>query len=602
MPTQLYAENAAKLGRHITEFLDSGPEPAGFLAGLLSHLPSLVSAVDVNGRVLFASPHHLSLKGVANELDDIHFAHQLFPEFVSRRFRPSLVTAVLDKQLEHWELSVQNKQGEKKLYSITHKVMLDEQSGQTLIFTIGVETGISDLATETTLKEQQAQLSYLSYHDRLTGLPNRSLFYDRVHKSLVRAKRTNGNIALLLFDLDRFRNINDSLSHEAGDTLLKQIAFRLKDELRDTDTVARLGGDEFVIVLENIERPQDIEDIADKLLKRVAEPVEVQGHELRCTASIGISLYPKDGEGIDQLLKYADLAMSRAKSNGKNRTQFYVKAMAENAVNYLLLENDLRKAIDDNELCLHYQPQIDISSGKICGLEALVRWQHKQRGMISPGDFIPLAEETGLIEPLGNWVLYHACSQFQSWLMQGINFGKVAVNLSPRQFRQEHIEQQVISTLLETRLSPEYLELELTESSAMENPAETIQVLNCLSEMGLGLAIDDFGTGYSSLAYLKRFPINKLKIDRSFVNEIETDGTDASIAKSIIDMAHNMNLKVIAEGVERKTQAQWLLDRGCDQIQGYYYARPMPEKMLLEFCKDTNNCEMNELGVRILKS
>ncbi|WP_096087384.1 putative bifunctional diguanylate cyclase/phosphodiesterase [Agaribacterium haliotis] len=600
MATQLRAENAVRLGRKITDLLSSGPKPANYLAGLLNSVPALISAVDENGLVLFASPEHLELKDVAESLDDVHFVHHLFPAFVSKRFKPSLVKAVLEGGLEHWEMSAYNKQGRPVLYSISHKVVRDEHSGQQLIFTVGVQSKAADLATATVLKEQQDKLSYLSYHDELTGLANRSLFYDRVHKSLIRAKQTNGNFALLLFDLDRFRNINDSLSHEAGDQLLKAVARRLQEELRDTDTVARLGADEFVVILENIERPRDIENIADKLSRRVSEPVELEGHELRCTASIGISLYPKDGDSIDQLLKYADLAMNRAKLKGKNRTQFYVKAMADNAVNYLLLENDLRRAINDEELCLQYQPQIDLSSGRICGLEALVRWQHKKRGMVSPGEFIPLAEETGLIEPLGAWVLYRACSQFQSWLMQGINFGKVAVNLSPLQFRQDHIEQHIVKTLLETRLSPEYLELELTESCAMENAAETIQVLNCLAEMGLGLAIDDFGTGYSSLAYLKRFPINKLKIDRSFVKDIDVNESDASIAKSVIDLAHNMNLRVVAEGVERASQCQWLSEWGCDQVQGFYFAKPMNQEALLALTNDTQKCEKNEAGVRLL--
>ena len=587
------------LRKDLTKFLAAGADAADYLSLLVGAIPALVSAVTAEGNVIFASPHHLKLSGVPNALKNILTVAELFPAYVAERFGVPLPQAVLEGTI-CWDLSVQHKDGQVYVYDIQHHVIQDAETGKPIILTIGVDVTGSRRADEQAVMDHKNQLNYMSFHDPLTGLANRSLFYDRMHKSLSRSKRSKTSLALMLVDLDRFKNINDSLGHDAGDIFLKNCATRLGDNLRDTDTIARLGGDEFIIVLENIVEPKDIDIVARKLLDSLSAPIEIQGHELSCTASIGLSLFPKDGDTIDQLLKHADLAMLRAKALGSNRVQFYAKAMADNAVNYLLLENDLRKAIDAGDLMLHYQPQIDLASGRISGLEALVRWQHKERGMISPAEFIPLAEETGLIEPLGAWVLHHACERFQSWLMQGLNFGKIAVNLSPRQFRQEHFEQSVVKTLFETRLAPEYLELEITESSAMENAGETIEVLNCLADTGLSLAIDDFGTGYSSLAYLKRFPIHKLKIDRSFINDIDANDTDAAIAKSIIDLAHNMSLRVVAEGVERSSQSRWLIEKGCDEVQGFYYARPMSEEALMALVEDKERTQKSDRGIRLI--
>lgn len=599
MSLNVSPEASSQLERDITRFLSSGANPASFFAGLIANVPALVSAVSADGRIIFASPHHLALSGVADSLNDLETESDLFPSFVASRFPPSLTSAVLEQNLRNWELSIQHKNGRVFVYDMQHRIIENALTGEKVVLTIGVDVSGATEGHDTALQEHKRQLNYLSFHDPLTGLANRSLFYDRVHKSLSLARRSNSNLAILLVDLDRFKNINDSLGRDAGDFYLKQAAIRLSETLRDTDTVARLSGDEFVVVLENIAQAKNITAIAAKILTAIAQPLDVTGHEITCTASIGISLYPKDGNSIDQLLKHADLAMSRAKALGKNRTQFYVQAMTDNAVNYLLLENDLRKAIENDELCLHYQPQLDLASGTITGLEALVRWQHSERGLIPPSEFIPLAEETGLIEPLGNWVLKEACQSFSRWLMSGLNFGKVAVNLSPRQFRQEHFEQVIVKTLLETQLSPEYLELEITESSAMENAAEAIELLKGFSEMGLSLAIDDFGTGYSSLAYLKRFPINKLKIDRSFIKDIDHDEADAAIAKSIIDLSHNMSLIVVAEGVERQSQSRWLNEKGCDQVQGYFFAKPLAEAELLSLVGDKSKAECSQKEIRL---
>ncbi len=586
------------LQSQLSDLLASGFGAVDLLDTLLQSQPSLVSVVDEQGQVLLFSPNHRMLSGVSEEPEPIQHIDALFPPFIRQRFSAPLHELVLQEDLTRWEMSVQHRDGQVHLYDVQHWVF--EGEGQRWVLTAASDVSGQRRAQNETQLEQKSQLNYLSFHDPLTGLANRSLFYDRAHKSLSRSKRHQSSIALLLIDLDRFKNINDSLGHDAGDYFLKQIAQRLGDALRDTDTVARLGGDEFVVILENIAQAEDIVSITEKLLSNLSKPIDVSGHEVACTASIGVALYPKDGDSIDQLLKHADLAMYKAKAQGKNRTQFYVQAMTDTAVNYLLLENDLRKAIDNGDLCLHFQPQVDLQSRLIAGVEALVRWEHPERGMISPGEFIPLAEETGLIEPLGDWVLLEACQRFQAWMSQGIHLGKVAVNLSSRQFRQEHFEQTIVKTLLQSRLSPEYLELELTESTAMENAAETIELLNAFANMGVSLAIDDFGTGYSSLAYLKRFPINKLKIDRSFIHDIDTNEADAAIAKSIIDLAHNMTLQVIAEGVERMNQAQWLMDHHCDQVQGFYYSRPLTEAALLELVRNPQRMVVSSSGVRLL--
>lgn len=570
-----------------------------YLSMVLDYVPELISGVDLSGKVIFASAHHTLLHGVADSLDDFITEKNLYPACVHYRFTRAVRETLMGGEVVEWELSAKHKDGSSHLYRMCHVLIRGKTAVENIIFTMGVDVTEYKMA-ENTLRDHKSRINYMSFHDGLTGLANRSLFYDRIGISLSRAKRSGNQMAMLLIDLDRFKHINDSLGHDAGDLFLKHSAECLLEELRDTDTVARLGGDEFVVVLETIHSSQDVDQITQKLLEALSQPVSIQGQEVACTSSIGVSMYPKDGETIDHLLKHADVAMYRAKAAGKNRVQFFTKNMSDIEVNYLLLENDLRKAIDNEDLVLYYQPQVDIRTHKIIGLEALVRWQHKDRGLVSPAHFIPLAEDTGLISPLGDWVLRHACERFQAWLMQGINFGKVAVNISARQFREDHFEQTVVQTLLDTRLSPQYLELELTESSAMENAEQTIDMLNCLSRMGLSLSIDDFGTGYSSLAYLQRFPIQKLKIDRSFIINIDRNNADGAIAKSIIDLAHNMSLEVIAEGVERVEQTEWLVQRGCDQVQGFYYSKPLSEEQLLNLAYDTSRAQNTATGVRLV--
>lgn len=545
---------------------------------LLEQMPVLIALADTKGNLLMASAQHSVLEGVAGNCEHWLKVADLYPASFQNDLESLL--AGQSSGPEWLEFKAKHKDGSFHVYQI--KTMCHQSAGQSLCFVFGTDI-TAHKQIENSLRDHKSRLDYMVYHDNLTGLANRTLFYGRINKTLEFARDNHETLGILLVDLDRFKNVNENLGYDAGDDLLRITADNLRAQLREKDVVARLSGDEFVVVLDDVRRKSDLELIAQKLLNRLSLPVKLQGHSIISTASIGISVFPADGDNIDQLLKHADLAMHKAKAKGKNCFEFYEEALHNQAINYLLLENDLRRAIDQGEIILHYQPQINLTNGRIVGLEALVRWNSKERGMVPPMHFIPLAEETGLIEPLGEWVLRHACERFQAWLMKGLKLGKMAVNISPVQFRKEHFERMVMSVLMSTHLSPEYLELEITESSAMENAEKAVDTLNCLSKLGLSIAIDDFGTGYSSLAYLKRFPIQKLKIDRSFVKDIEGQNCDAAIAKSIIDLAHNMSLQVIAEGVECLDQSDWLLTRGCDQVQGFYYSRPLSEEQLMSF-------------------
>ncbi len=553
-----------------------------YLNAIMEHSPALISVKDLNGNIVMASDHFRQLAGLANEELVGKSVFEVYPREVAEKFWSVEQSEFKHDQPHETEMEVAHVDGELHTYLVLRFPLRDKSSKVFGICTISTDITERKEA-EDALHQQQARLNYLAFHDSLTALPNRSLFYDRIYHSLARSRRSDSKLALMLLDLDRFKYINDSLGHDAGDLLLKAISQRLGDSVRDMDTVARLGGDEFVVVLEGIHDEDDVSFVANKLLTNLAKPISISGHEISTTVSIGISLFPNDGEETDTLLKNADIAMYKAKESGKNNYQYYAEGMNATAVNFLLLENDLRRAIEQEQLALHYQPQIDLKTGSLVGVEALVRWNHPDRGLVSPVNFIPLAEETGLIVPLGEWVLKTACRQQMEWIAAGNFVGKVAVNLSPRQFRQKNFPQKVASILAETGCPAKYLELEITESSAMEHAGETINQLNELNRMGLSLAIDDFGTGYSSLAYLKRFPIHKLKIDRSFVNEVHVDQNDAAIAKSIIGMAHNMMLSVVAEGVESEAQAQWLREQGCDQGQGFLFAKPIPAENFASF-------------------
>ena len=420
------------------------------------------------------------------------------------------------------------------------------------------------------------KMSHLARHDFLTGLPNRMLLTERLSQAIGLAQRHHRQVALLFIDLDCFKNINDSLGHTIGDQLLQSVGERLLATVRATDTVCRQGGDEFVILLPEIEQPQDAAHIAQKLLDAFAVPHLIGGQELHITLSIGISVYPDDGVDLDAVLQNADTAMYHAKTNGRNNFQFFRADMNTRAVRRLLIENNMRRALKQGEFVLKYQPQINLASGAITGAEALIRWRDPDLGAIPPGQFVPVAEECGLIVTIGHWVLREACQQVKVWLDSGLRVPSIAINISAVEFRHKNFLEGLAQILDETGLTPDYLELELTESLLMHDVESSATVLESLKDMGIKLAIDDFGTGYSSLSYLKRFPITTLKIDQSFVRDITTDINDATIVSAVVGMGRNLNHRVIAEGVETREQFEFLSTRQCPEGQGFLFSHPLP--------------------------
>jgi diguanylate cyclase (GGDEF)-like protein/PAS domain S-box-containing protein len=434
-------------------------------------------------------------------------------------------------------------------------------------------------------KMAEDNLQYIANHDVLTGLPNRSVINQRLDHALALAKRSKKQLGIMFVDLDRFKTINDSQGHAAGDAVLQQVATRLSACLRETDTIARQGGDEFVILIEDISEPQYFAGVAEKLLATLSKPFVLNGIEYHLGASIGISTYPGDCEDAETLFRNADIAMYRAKDQGRNNFQFYSSQMNTHSIERLRLESDLRHALERNELVLHYQPKIDTLTRRINGVEVLLRWQHPERGLVQPFQFIGMAEETGLILPIGSWVLRTACACASKWRIAGGKPMRIAVNLSPRQFSSNTLSADVAGALSDAALDAEFLELEITESMVMQNPEQAVQILNDFKRMGVHLSIDDFGVGYSSLSYLKRFPIDSLKIDRSFVKDLPDNVDDAAITRAIIAMAQSLRLKTVAEGVDTEAQLAFLEQYGCDEIQGYYFSPALDEDALLEFLK-----------------
>lgn len=432
-------------------------------------------------------------------------------------------------------------------------------------------------------KEAEQKINFIAYHDALTALPNWQLAQDRFQQAVAYAERTEAKVAVLCLDLDNFKTVNDSLGHAVGDALIKQVAIRLTECVRDTDTVSRQGGDEFIIVLPNLPDAEATAPILIKLMERLREPYDIEGHELTTSVSVGVAIFPDDGVDSDTLRKKADMAMYKAKSAGRNAYHYFDEQMNIDAVEQLRIRNGLRRALDRQELVLHYQPQIDLRSGAVDGVEALIRWKHPELGMISPARFIPIAEESGLIVPIGQWVLHEACRQAAVWHTTGGAKISVAVNLSALQFKRDDLEQSVIDALRESGIDPALLELELTESILISDTQSVLATVKRLKALGVQLSIDDFGTGYSSLSYLKRFEVDRLKIDQSFVRDLATDREDAAIVHAIIQMASSLGLTTIAEGVEDAAALARLRDYGCHMAQGYFFARPMPADELVAF-------------------
>jgi len=442
---------------------------------------------------------------------------------------------------------------------------------------LGGERYLQAIVRDVTERMQaQQRLQYLAHHDALTNLPNRAMFLERLDHALTRARWTKRPLAVLFLDLDRFKNINDTLGHDIGDGALRVTAERLKSCVREGDTVARLGGDEFTVLLEDIANSADVPAVAQKITGALSRPFELEGREFAITTSIGISLFPSDGDDALKLLRNADTAMYRAKDQGRNKYQFYSAEMSAKALEKFMLENSLRHALEREEFLLYYQPQVDLSTGRITGVEALLRWQHPDLGLIPPAQFIPVAEETGLMKSIDEWVLRTACAQAQAWLSAGMPPVSMTVNLSGRTLSEPGLVDTVERSLHATGFASRLLELEITENVIMQNARATVEMLTALNRMGVRLAIDDFGTGYSSLSYLKRFPIDTLKIDQSFVRDITTDSNDASIVTAIIAMGHGLGLKVIAEGVESTGQLAFLRNQACDGMQGFLFSRPLP--------------------------
>jgi diguanylate cyclase (GGDEF)-like protein/PAS domain S-box-containing protein len=421
-----------------------------------------------------------------------------------------------------------------------------------------------------------AKVAHLAQHDFLTGLPNRMLLNDRLSQAIALARRHSKQSAVLFLDLDGFKHINDSLGHSIGDRLLQSIAKRLVDCARASDTVSRQGGDEFVVLLHEMQHSEDAAIAARRVLQAISEPHSIDQHDLHITASIGVSVYPDDGLDAETLIKNADTAMYQAKENGRQNYQFFKPEMNALAVERQSIEQNLRRALERNEFTLHYQPKIDFKTGRITGAEALIRWTNLARGSVSPAQFIPVAEDCGLILPIGKWVLGQACRQAQAWVDAGLPVVTMAVNVSAKEFRDENFLKGVFEILDETGLDPKALELELTESALMRHADSAATVLARLREKGVQVAIDDFGTGYSSLSYLRKFPVDALKIDQSFVGQIATAGGDSSIVTAVISMARSLKLRVVAEGVETLEQLAFLLAHECDEAQGYYFSRPVP--------------------------
>ena len=479
------------------------------------------------------------------------------------------------KQSEHWEGEVWNRRKDGKAFPAWANINAVKNADGKVTHYFST---FSDISSHMAAEERIRQLAF---YDVLTGLPNRSTFYSLIKQTLVLAHRKEMSGAIMFIDLDRFKFVNDTLGHGAGDELIRRVSTRLRTCLRSSDVVARLGGDEFVVGLFDIKAQEDVAIVAKKMLATFATPFLINGHDISISASLGISVYPNDATDVEDLIKYADIAMYRAKDQGRNKYLFYSNDMSVQSLDKLEMESSLRRALDRKELLLHYQPQVNIHTGEMTGAEVLVRWQHPEMGMVPPGHFIPLSEEAGLVVPIGRWVMEQAVAQNKAWQKEGLHIVKLAVNLAAQQFHTS-LAEEVAAVLKQYKLSNEFLELEITESMVMNNADQVTEMLIEMDKLGIRTSLDDFGTGYSSLSYLKRFSIYKLKVDQSFVRGLPDDGDDVAITRAIIGMGKSLGLKVIAEGVETSEQLAFLRAEGCDEVQGFLFSKPVPAEELAQ--------------------
>ncbi|KEO82484.1 bifunctional diguanylate cyclase/phosphodiesterase [Tumebacillus flagellatus] len=528
-----------------------------------------VFSYDTEGKFMGGNPAWEALTGYSEaELTGNGSTHHLIPAEDFDRINMHLQKA-LRGEAQFFEMTFLHKQGYRVHASVTNvPILVNEQI-----------VGVFGIAKDITKRKRDEQMIYhLAYHDPLTNLPNRRLFLDRLQYALEDARESQQNVAVLMLDLDRFKVVNESLGHAIGDQILQEVAERLHSCIAPEHTVARLGGDEFALLMPSLLDPDLAVETAQRILNAFTPPILVAGYEFHITASIGIAIFPEDGCDVNTLLKHADTAMYIAKDQGKNNFQLNRAGKNKQVFEYMELENDLRKALEREQFVVYYQPQININTGFVIGVEALVRWQHPERGLVSPAQFIPLAEETGLIAQISEWVMREACRQARQWQVEKSQYFKVSVNLSSSQFQQMDLVDKVRRILQETELHPQYLDLEITESIAMHNIDFVIAKLKLLELLGVHISIDDFGTGFSSLSYLKKFPIHTLKIDRSFIQDITTDPDDASIVTAIRWMARSLNLDVVVEGVETHEQLEFLRTIDCDKVQGYFYCKPVPAR------------------------
>ena len=559
---------------HKTETAVLGPKPtAAVLLRAFEQSREAVLISDANNRIVAVNSAFTALTGYGAE----EILGQNPKILACGRADPAFYATMWKTLSEHgfWEGEIWDKRKDGTTYPkwLAISVVHDAAGA--------VQNYVANFNDIGASKEAADRLAHLAYHDPLTHLPNRLSFETQLAQNLRICEREGRQLAVMLIDLDNFKNINDTLGHHMGDQLLQKVALRLRESVRASDLVARLGGDEFVVVLPEIDSPLTTARVASKIQSSLAEAYLVADHVLYATPSIGISLFPGDGQDAGTLLRNADSAMYHAKNAGRNNHQFYTARMNAAAGERLQMENALRHAITaisplGSEFSLHFQPQINAGSGRVTGLEALLRWNSATFGSVSPVRFIPIAEETGLIQPLGDWVIWETCRQIQAMKARGVRGVRVAINISAQQLRHENLLILVRGALACYELEPNDIELEVTESTAMQNPEMTLGILDQLAEMGIMLAIDDFGTGYSSLAYLKHMPIKRLKLDRSFVTDIETDANDAAICAATIALGHNLGLELVAEGVETEAQRDFLCRLGCDIFQGYLYSKPLP--------------------------